>query len=473
MKGAIACAISAVATCLTSCTTPYQVRGVEPQLSRASSLDDVERDFHERVNLEARSIERYPEFSLGIIEFTDEGASNPEQERQVLDLLEKEGANGALIVVFAHGWHHGPRVCDRDLVCFRRVLQALHSVEEELGRGRPVLGVYLGWRGQAVNSDAFKFFTFWKRKDVAQHIGRTGGKEVLLRLDALHHRLGEDKVTMVTIGHSFGGALVFSAVKGKIIGNLMGLEGGDDAYRVARAIGDRGGAPEQPEVKALRARFGDLVVLVNPAIEADLYTPLFEDHRTGEEPKSEEELVEELLPYDKQWPYSREQLPVLLAVASTADSAVGRLFPIGRFLWTAVRPWRAFVDNRADRIGLGRYAPHRTHTLVRATDSPNERSPAANDDAGPCHCSKNFFAAVRGIEPLDLRATGPQDVADLVLAPSREDWDPYSPYWVVETSGDVISEHSDIFNETFVSFLVSYIRAYEAEKLSVPSYAAE
>jgi hypothetical protein len=75
--------------------------------------------------------------------------------------------------------------------------------------------------------------------------------------------------------------------------------------------------------------------------------------------------VERKLPVDKNDAYDADQLPILLTVASTADTAVGRYFPTARWL-TALN----FIGNaevfarRSERIGMGRYEPHYTHRLT-------------------------------------------------------------------------------------------------------------
>jgi hypothetical protein len=67
----------------------------------------------------------------------------------------------ALLVVFAHGWHHGCGTCDRDLACFRRVLDYLSNIPE-IKRERQVVGVFLGWRGRSLGKKA-NSLTLWNR----------------------------------------------------------------------------------------------------------------------------------------------------------------------------------------------------------------------------------------------------------------------------------------------------------------------
>jgi hypothetical protein len=200
---------------LAGCTTRYQVRGTEDILEPMARGDliDGSGDLLEarQISMEHQSIEKYNGFSVGIIEISDEGAVNPNQKEMVMEWIEDELQEEGLLVVFVHGWHHGARTCDQHLCCFRTVLDELKKAGAG-GHGK-VVGLYLSWRGESLPYEGLKVATLWGRKRVAEHIGRTTGKEILLELE---HRVWEDnlKVDMVTVGHSLGGTLVFSAVKG-------------------------------------------------------------------------------------------------------------------------------------------------------------------------------------------------------------------------------------------------------------------
>src|SRR6185369_15436867 len=133
--------------------------------------------------LRGRSIERFlddggKEFDVGVIELSDDGhVSDFEQEEQVFRHLRQVAMDqkGAVIVTFVHGWHHGGKVCDNNMACFLRVLQALSQSET-----RPVLGVYIGWHGESLHGQA-SVLTFYDRKRTAQLVGHEGGRQVLLK----------------------------------------------------------------------------------------------------------------------------------------------------------------------------------------------------------------------------------------------------------------------------------------------------
>jgi hypothetical protein len=76
------------------------------------------------------------------------------------------------------------------LVCFRRLLGGF--AEQEGSAGRPVYGVYVGWRGLSVRAPVVKELTFWSRKETAHRVGSGDVVEFLATLEALHRQEREE-----------------------------------------------------------------------------------------------------------------------------------------------------------------------------------------------------------------------------------------------------------------------------------------
>lgn len=459
---------------LTGCTTKYQVRGNETILDAMDHRLMVGRDEDHRarqVSMEHQSIEKYDDFSLGIIEISDEGGINPAQKSMVVDWIEQETEEGGLLVVLVHGWHHGARTCDRDLCCFRNVLAELKR--SGAGGNGKVVGLYIGWRGESFAHKGWNVLTLWGRKQVAEHIGRTAGREILLELEE-QVWLDRPDLTMVTVGHSLGGAFVYSAVKGQLTGNISDIEQNNvSTYRVMRTEEDRVSALNRNE-KARRAGFGDLVVLVNPAMEASEYAPfdadLRDDHLSEDGRRlSHAELVQRDLPYDKYAPYSRYQMPVLVTVASRGDTAVSRFFPPARWVETLLTfRWKHFA--RAYWTGMGRYQPHVTHRLEGPERYKIDRQPISESCGCPLVTDGLADLSFTGLQ---LDTVSDQSIGEgvkLSLSDARRKrgWDVNSPYLVIEASEGIISEHNDIFNPVFVGFLQQFLRAYDKKYESLP-----
>src|SRR5260221_1627429 len=115
-------------------------------------------------------------FDLAVVQFKDDGTYlNPSQIDAAEDCIRKARAskpngNGAMVVVFIHGWHHGAswkRTAsttasdidgDDHFHSFRLVLESLALREAERyaygGKeaGRRVVGIYIGWDGDPEGS---------------------------------------------------------------------------------------------------------------------------------------------------------------------------------------------------------------------------------------------------------------------------------------------------------------------------------
>lgn len=489
-----------------ACSTvmPPPRRGTEPP-APAMTLDDLEqrrlvtgadnaKDCSDLV-LRKQSIEDFKDsrgkhFFLGVVELSDDGhVADYTQERQVLRKLrevalggsgkgvDRTKSPGAVVVTFVHGWHHGSKVCDNNLACFRRVLQAL-----SLADPRPVFGVYVGWRGELFHGSVPSALSFYNRKSTAQKIGREGGREVLLRLDEAYRDLNGEiengmrhPVTMVTAGHSFGGALVYSAVEAALVRELPKNVPGTGSEHV---VGDRPVKCGTQLVRPIRPGIGDLVVLVNPAFEASRYREFAAD-----ETKTEGR-------------YADKQLPVLLTVASEGDSAVKLAFPAGRILYFSLMPW--LYRGTSDVIGAGHYDPQTTHDIVVEDDAGTVTHPPAAmrakpqpvDEATQKRCNlqltKGDFATCeceyKVPDELELQAgqgsisldkgkvrTAPNENVALRLRPNHQGRDPHSPFIVARVAPEVISAHSDIYTPRFITFLTAYISEFVRQAAAVPA----
>jgi hypothetical protein len=479
-------AVGVVCLSLTACsllpqTTKNMVRGTvpvpKPAEDKLRDLQDLHGsdDLHRarQIMTEHSSIEYYKDFSLGIMEILDDGTIDPIQKDQVFEMLRTETEPGGLLVVFVHGWHHGARTCDRDLCCFRTVLSKLKksrdAAYEKDVAGQNVVGVFIGWRGESRQTPTINTATIWDRKDVAETLGRGSAKELLLEMKDEFWRKNEANLTMISLGHSLGGALLFQAAKETLTGNISDIEEQKvRSYRIARANCDREQALAAG-VKARRLGYGDLVVLVNPALEANEYSALDADlYDSGKNGWQRDQLIKATLPYDKNQPYPDNQLPVLVAIASLTDSAVGTIFPLSR---VAIFPTKPSILSRADeRLGIGHYKPHVTHHLgyedAFTEDDRKARDPR-NELRKNCDCSMLSDAPdMAGAASLDLQKAdqtfgrGNKYTLKLTDERRRRGWDLNSPYWVIEAEPKIMAEHSDIFNPYFVGFLTHFMDAY-------------
>ncbi|MEM7397087.1 MAG: hypothetical protein AAF492_32580, partial [Verrucomicrobiota bacterium] len=278
----------------------------------ASSVrNDLPGGAPHRLNDEARDVmrnrvfERYENFMLAHVEFDDQGrfwatgTTNGMNQFEALEammerMMGHEGdekrpfEDGVLIFCFVHGWNNNAAEGNANLDNLRDLLHRFSKEEKEFAAasGRParsVLGIYMSWRGKQIADgtewpvvrdlnripgvriplqllNVPRFLTYWNRKGTAEQVGR---RSMAAALTHLYHLRGEvDKAfnvapseshsRVIVIGHSFGGAAVFSAVNRFFEDSLIHV------------------VDEDNEDITIGRRW-DLVLLANPAFEALQY----------------------------------------------------------------------------------------------------------------------------------------------------------------------------------------------------------
>ncbi|MFQ5526623.1 MAG: hypothetical protein ACE5GX_10215 [Thermoanaerobaculia bacterium] len=479
------------------CTSVFQVRGVEEPIKDDIILDLIETEdpssaaAHRIKAVEARSVEPLklcvsgakrklvgevckpePEpFKMGILEVDKHGSLNPKQRRQVFDMLDKEAraarrsGSNLVIVLFIHGWHHGAGVCDYNLACLRRLVGGMANVygSENRPDKRPpsrFVGLYFAWRGESIDKEGFNALTIYNRKRKAEKIGRSGATNLLLDIDEEYRRLKslaqrkDRSVLMITAGHSLGGGMLLSALRQKLEGTVD-----EETYiRSSHATG------EPPPGKRPRVTgFGDLSILLNPAIQASRFQA-FADDLTA-------------VIKDGNLAYDEEQTPVLLVVTSEADPATRKAFPLSR--WLLPNNW---FRGAAYRKALGHYDRYRTHELSSTLDVDHFFTSADREFA--CGCP--LYVVGDGLAELPHPKAGASFGGRLETAlpyaggrarskagaePRYElkrvfesGWDENAPFWVVRVDETVINSHNDIYNEALLRFVVVFLNTLFEKK---------
>lgn len=374
-------------------------------------------------------------YMLGFIEFDDQGQLFDRQQLwAVMQKVEQTAAdNDFIAVVFIHGWKHNAMSGDENIDEFRRALvrlsQAEHALSQQRGlKPRSIIGIYMGWRGLSLSWPVLKELTFWDRKSTAHKVGHGGVTETLNRLDVIRQvndlRHPDKRSRLIVVGHSFGGAVAYSAISQILESRFI-------------ATSDNGGAGA-----ADVAGFGNLVVLVNPAFEALLYSPL---HDMSSERRH----------------YGESQLPVLAVLTSEADKATKIAFPAGRWFTTLFQKERSETNQfggksetisqrGADITALGHFAPYQTHTLT-AAGSARE---ASSELASP---QKRVSTIDRAAEAWEQDAPGgviafPGSVlARSASSPGRD------PYLVIKVDKALIPNHNDIWDPRVQEFVSDII----------------
>ena len=391
---------------------PYHTRAGEPGNCIVSPASD------------ACTLAYYQEhngYDLAFAEYSDRG--NAFDDRHIDDVLARirrhADAEGVVLVTFIHGWKHNAREGDPNLRDFKRSLQAVRDLlEKDFGRNplgqRRLIGLYVGGRGASLEWPLLREATFWDRKAVAEEVGRGGVTRLLLELDAVTGGPDRAKNVMVVVGHSFGGAIVVSALNDVL------------TDRVVHRTRQGRYAPT----------IGDGVVVLNPAIEANQALSF----------------VEAAIKED----YRLEQHPLFVSLSSDADTATHYAFPAGQTLgllltWQQEDLTRSYYYDREapdeekplreehlDTTTVGNFAPFLTHRITA-----REHDGATRFDVRSC---EQF---PRGCEPRGWTSLGGQ--------PAIRNLPEHYPLFFFKTDASMMTGHNDIFNARVRAFLVTVI----------------
>lgn len=415
-----------------------------------------------------RAHEERDNYDLLTIEFDEQGwvqgssdLMRPSKEdhldkffRQLSNIYKENQKNGLSLVLFIHGWHHNADAKDRNVTEFRWLLRDISIAEEGRtltdktgeGAGPRVVGIYVGWRGESLTVPYLNEVTFWERKNTAERVAQGSVRELFSRLDYFRDRArtngswddlsrndrpgqGDRNVRMLTIGHSFGGLITYEALS-------------SDFVRFAVRAND----------KDFVSRLGDVVVIVNPAVEGARYEAL-------------------MVAGQRITALKAGQLPVVIVATSTADTATRKYFSWARTVSTLLE---RTPGHEGDAIvkAVGHNDRYRTHDLklcdkddkncsaACSTPRVTQRFSAKGMDrkSGEDYSSRlkqdigDEFNLMRGIaekgfEKKQYLCHGLQLEATPNQIPEK------NPFWVVSTTEEIINNHNDIFNPNFVSFI--------------------
>ena len=282
--------------------------------------------------------------------------SGRSQLRGVLDRLAAHGDGPPrphYVVVFVHGWRHNADIGDSNVGDFRHYLaHAARFIEDRYAAGaadKPrVTGIYVGWRGARTDetwvkrrfaqvgalldeATAFQWRDPANRTWAADHLGGLGemigtvsalptlfdrkpvseavAPAVLTQLRAVEHALELDQVQdptasaparapdrMIVFGHSLGGNMLATALRDDVVKRVL----------------------RHPARTAMPPVLGNLVVLINPAAEAEKWIDLQRAvwNRTAMS-ASEREPIAEYVEGHRFFPDG--QGPILLSVTAARD----------------------------------------------------------------------------------------------------------------------------------------------------------
>ncbi|HHJ16054.1 MAG TPA: alpha/beta hydrolase [Gammaproteobacteria bacterium] len=370
--------------------------------------------------------QEYPDYDLAFVEFSERG--NTFNSEWVDNVLEKIRAHaqedGVVVVTFIHGWKHNAKQTDSNLVDFRKSLAAVANSSSSLGKRR-LVGLYIGWRGASLDLPVLKNLTFWDRKAVAEEVGKGGVTSLLLELDRIDRENAGN--VMVVIGHSFGGAIVVSAT--------------------TEVLAER--AENQARNGAQAKTLGDLIIVLNPAIEANQSLSLIETALHNN--------------------YPNGQTPLFISLSSDADWATHYTFPAGQTLGLLLT-WHqhdlqreryydrlskehlVLKEEHLDATAVGNFAPYLTHRLSAEPAGDTHRLSLTTCEQVPDRCVPEGWTTLSG-HP--------------TFGPLPENY----PLHFIKTDKSVMKGHNDIFNPVVRAFILGIIDDVVARSLEEPGRA--
>lgn len=371
------------------------------------------------------------EFHLGYIEFDDQGQLRDRVQLETLltNYYKIAAENDVIVTVFVHGWHHSAAPDDNNVSHFKELLGKVAHNEKLMSKSlhrpeRKILGVYVGWRGDSITIPVIENATFWDRKSVAHEVGLQGVTEVLLRLEEITNiKIGQEDVPrpqnsrMITIGHSFGGAVVFTALQQVLADRFV------DSHNNKTFVDDAKG-------------FGDLVLLMNPAFEAMRYSTLYDIAQQGCRPYT-----------------TPKQLPRLLILTSEKDDATGMIFPLGRFFSTVMETHQklpryectatgevpsSLDEFAADKTAVGHFKPFQTHLM-----KPREEASNLNQVQQLLSLQNQWdsqtYNGTLNFSQVQLKHLGKTT--------------PLNPYLNIYVDGKIMADHNDVWGDKLLSFI--------------------
>jgi hypothetical protein len=426
-------------------TIAYAMLGCTPNQPFRTSFDPPGTP---GVDPRTATIESTSDYTLGFVEFDDQGWLWSTRQRDVVEQMVRtqagidgaadSKAQGIILVAFVHGWKNNASFDGDGVVACRAILTQLSQAEQAQSEHprRKVVGVYVGWRGLSETWEPFKEFSFWQRKETAHKVGGCGAMTKLLvdleniQKDSLA-ALPKDapRTELVIIGHSFGGAAVYSALA-QII--------------TERFVNSLEKAKQPRRLKPL----GDQIILLNPAFEALRHYDL-------------NQLAVSL----QQYP--RDQRPVLSIFTSKGDWATHDMFPIGQFFATLFQSNSSEAQRKAALQTVGWYKPFITHNLVYSTKASFSESQVSTFNAATqrheFHAPQRLQQSVKNIHEQRGRwePNAPQPKTypfdDAVLKP-LDSYRAGDPFLIVSVDKQIMKDHGDITNKVLINFLREYIQ---------------
>jgi hypothetical protein len=416
--------------------------------------------------------------------------------RQANDLARTEpGQSEPVVITFIHGWKNNASPQNDNVRGFTAALQEIYS---SFNGKRRVIGIYIGWRGNLIQSyfPVAQQFSYFNREATAIRIPGATLSSALTQIATRTHE--NPRALAIFIGHSFGGLLLERTLSETTASQIAEASIYTQEAQEAQD-------PRETSEKALAAKFAvdsraDLVIFINPAGAATeakqmldfltynryRYHPLQAAQSTGSEDD-----------------YTGR--PLFVSLTSTADLATKVALPIGHSL-----PYLGFKKNGSFRdlsqkpdkkydltcfdpenrehqfwelktkedgaVAQGSYylssAPHmqilQSHVMLKSIGAKQMRVSSTGqtiqiqDPQAIAQCSRSLLNK-QGLNIVStFRLADTRACFAIQERPGRCNG---TPYWLMEIDPDVVPDHSTIFTQRFIHFIIDTFFAPNGQPL--------
>jgi hypothetical protein len=387
---------------------------------------------------------------MAFLEFDEMGEMwDPAQLGVALRLIEKAKTHPhPIIVTFTHGWKNNalddrPKHVNGNVSGFEGVLDLLKDSTKNGGRfpDSPVVGIYIGWRGNLVSEywPVRQQFSYFNREGAAIRIPGASLTAALTQIMETAHspmpKVADAPPVLVIAGHSFGGLIMERALTQAMTDYVL-----------------RGGTQSD-------GPWADLVVFVNSAAaasEGKQMLNLLKSREAIYRVSAQAELNEATSDVGTSLKRTSDR-PLFLSISSVGDAATRFGLVIGHGPSAIDRDlqgsWRTYTHPEPPNIPSQQSFYLSTTAHLDAVQSHL----IVEAPAQPGQCGKIFG------QPVEVSVGGNPATAakkSYVICEKPNRWND-TPYWAMEMPATIVPDHSGIFNSNFVRLLIQFLPSYD------------
>ena len=383
------------------------------------------------------AFESFGNASINFVEVRDSGALwdgyQLDEALERIAAARDGGRQRPLVFVYIHGWQNnadelpndlGQKDCVKlhgDVAKFRTCGVARLA---EVAGTRPVVGIYLAWRGLSSSIEPFKHvFSYWPRRNKARLVG---GEGMFGAVDAIVKKVGEhrDDYVLVMVGHSFGSRVLEYAAEAVDTGRARC--GFMAQFRAQFSSNERA-----MKCAAVAAIDKSRPVATRPPVDLFVYVNAATSHRMTYQALDDWQEICDAAPQNPVCPAA----PMYLATTSRTDGATTFLLPVANTIAPAFKADRLHLISAANTFYI------HTHHDPKAQDGMD--CPPLPDELSFCFKGPKNDTEQNGTEVMYFVRAYPG------LDQKR--------FWIFNTGHRLIRNHGDVWNKRLFNLVMAVV----------------